>query len=126
MYHGVYGIKHDNGTISHEFFRAAMYTKTDKSVNWEKHAETLFNRRIANAIKNPWKLQPSCVAGQLQRIVNEVATAMQAIQLKSSQQSVGGPSFEVSKLPPKLSSKHCMKFKASQAEYQSLLIVSNS
>ena len=107
MYHSVYGQKPNNGTISHEFFRAAMYTKARDLVNWAKHAKTLFSRRIANAIKNPWKLQPPCLASQVQGIINEVAATMQAIRLKSSQQSIGGPRSKISKLPSKLSPKHC-------------------
>lgn len=80
LWTAVYGQKPDNGSISHEFYRAAMYSKGGNPTKWAKHAAAIYRRRIANAARNPWKLQPPCLSKQLQGLVDEVAAAMEHIR----------------------------------------------
>ena len=79
LWTAVYGQKPDNGSISHEFYRAAMYSKGGNPTKWTKHAATVYRRRISNAARNPWKLQPPCLSKKLQGLVDEVGAAMEHI-----------------------------------------------
>jgi hypothetical protein len=80
LYQDVYGMQPDNGTVSHEFFKAAMYSKRGKDTNWAKHATAVYTKMIANAAKKTWKLQPPCLPKQLRGLVDEVAAALQALR----------------------------------------------
>jgi hypothetical protein len=80
LWTAVYGQKPDNGSISYEFYRAAMYSKGGNPTKWAKHAAAVYRRRISNAARNSWKLQPPCLLKQLQGLVDEVAAAMEHIR----------------------------------------------
>ena len=53
LWTSVYGHKIDNGSVSHELYRVAMYSKGSNPSKWTKHAVAVYSKKISNAARNP-------------------------------------------------------------------------
>ena len=89
--------KSNNGSILHELFRATMYSKGGNPTKWAKHVAGVYSKKVTNATKNPWKLQPPCLSKQLQGLVDKVVAIMEDIC--SNKSPILGP-LEVMLPPP--------------------------